>query len=95
MIYGILYTYLKPKCYHACAAKNSPKPSDNATQRKSTGGMKPRKQIACRPGDFHKRTRETSSNSNSDSGLGFKQQFFVHLYSIYYTPGLIFSAIRL
>ena len=37
-------------------------------ERKSTGGRGPRKQIACRPGDFHKRVRETCGNSNPESG---------------------------
>ena len=37
-------------------------------ERKSTGGQAPRKQLACRPGDFHKRVRETCGNSNSESG---------------------------
>ena len=46
--------------------------SADAIQRKSTGGMMPRKQLACRRGDFHKRVRETSSTPNSDSGPRFK-----------------------
>ena len=37
-------------------------------ERKSTGGRAPRKQLACRPGDFHKRVRETCGNSNPESG---------------------------
>ena len=44
----------------------------SVVQRKSTGGKLPRKQIA-RTGDFHKRVRETSGNSNTDSGARIKK----------------------
>ena len=43
-------------------------PKGEKVERKSTGGRVPRKQLACRPGDFHKRVRETCGNSNSESG---------------------------
>ena len=49
-------------------------------------------QIACRPGDFHKRTRETSSNSNSDSGLGFKLNSFLFIYTVLIIPQGLFLA---
>merc|ERR1712235_197635 len=36
-------------------------------EKKTTGWRAPMKQLACSPGRFHKRVRETSSTPNSDS----------------------------
>ena len=51
--------------------------NDIGEVRVSTGGKAPRKQLACRAGDFHKRVRETSDNPSSNSGARMKW-FFVH-----------------
>lgn len=51
--------------------------NDIGEVRVSTGGKAPRKQLACRAGDFHKRARATSGNPSSDSGARMKWFLFI------------------
>ena len=66
--------YFSSYCYHLYPETKSQndekrlKLDDLSEVRVSTGGKAPRKQLACRPGDFHKRVRETSGNPSSESG---------------------------
>ena len=83
MIYGRIYHFYVINKFHLCPGIKTQndekrlKLNDIGEVRVSSGGKAPRKQLACRAGDFHKRVRETSGNPSSDSGARMKC-FFVH-----------------